>query len=297
MSHRMKLLPPNRAVRLANRTCPYCGVDETERHPFTVEHVVGRRFVPKGSLNKSWALIVRACEACNAIKSDLEDDISAITLQPHIGDRHNDPLLHAEASRKAKGSISRRTKKVIGESHEQTSIEGKIMSAIDVKFEMISPPQLIEKRVHELANMHLQGFFYLMSYNEQERRGGFLPGPVGFVANANRPDWGNPLLRAFAQMTAAWPQQLDCICASGFFKLAMRRETETSPLWSFAIEWNGNHRIVGFFGDLVQAQAYVNAMPDLQWKQWNAGTRYRIEIPLEPEHDLLFASRFSEAES
>src|SRR6266550_9402360 len=115
MPSSMNVLPPNRAVRLDNRTCLYCGLAEAEENPFTVEHVVGRRFVPKGSLDKSWALIGNACLRCNSRKSDLEDDISAITLQPNLGERHADPLLEAEAARKAKGSVSRRTRKRVGE--------------------------------------------------------------------------------------------------------------------------------------------------------------------------------------
>jgi len=297
MSSSMNVMPPDRAVRLDNRTCLYCGIVESEENPFTVEHVVGRRFVPKGSLDKSWALIANACAPCNKKKSDLEDDISAITLQPNLGERHADPLLEAEAARKAKGSFSRRTKKIVGKSHEEGSVEGKMMPGLHVKAGFISPPQLIEKRVHELAQMHLQGFFYLMSYNKAERRGGFLPGTVGFVANANRPDWGNPLLRGFAEKTVAWPQQLDCICASGFFKIAMRRETEVSPVWSFAIEWNTAHRIVGFFGDLDQAQIHVDTLPELQWKRWDATSRYRLEIPIEPENDMLFSNRLPNEES
>jgi hypothetical protein len=289
-SHSMKVLPPSKAVRLDNCTCLYCGALGTDETPLTVEHVVGRRFVPKGSLAGSWALIGNDCDPCNARKAELEDDISAITLQPDLGESHNDPLLAAEAARKAKGSFSRRTKKVVGKSQEEGSVEGKMMSSMDVKFGFISPPQLIESRVHELAHMHLQGFFYLMSYNETERRGGFLPGTVGFVANANRPDWGNPLLCGFAKLTDRWPPQLDCICAGGFFKIAMRRETEESPLWSFALEWNISHRIVGFFGDLGRAQAHVDALPQLQWKRWDATSRYRTEIALEPEHDTLFGN-------
>jgi hypothetical protein len=284
----MKVLPPNKAVRLDNRTCLYCGVAETHEAPLTLEHVVGRRFVPKGSLAKSWALIGNACDPCNAKKAELEDDISAITVQPNLGEKHDDPLLAAEAARKAKGSFSRRTKKVVGQSHEEGSVEGKMMPGLHVKAGFISPPQLIEKRVHELAQMHLQGFFYLMSYNETEQRGGFLPGTVGFVVNANRPDWGNPLLRGFAKLKDAWTQQLDCVCAEGFFKIAMWREAEESPLWSFALEWNRSHRMVGFFGDLDRAQAHVDALPELQWKRWDATSRYRVETALETEEDTLF---------
>src|SRR5260221_4151682 len=146
MSAFMHELPPNKAVRLDNSTCLYCGISEKEI-PLTVEHVVGRRFVPKGSLAKSWALIGNACAACNSKKAELEDDISAITLQPDFGERHDDPFLDAEAVRKAKGSFSRRTKKIVGDSHEEGSVEGKMMSSIDIKFGFVSSPQLIEGRV------------------------------------------------------------------------------------------------------------------------------------------------------
>ena len=42
--------------------------------------MIGRRFVPKGKLNNQWNLIVRVCIKCNNKKSDLEDDISAISM-------------------------------------------------------------------------------------------------------------------------------------------------------------------------------------------------------------------------
>src|SRR5712671_7028860 len=111
MESALKELPANKALRLDNRTCLYCGADPTVDSPHTVEHVVGRRFVPKGSLHQSWALIGNACATCNGVKADLEDDISAITLQPSLGERHTDPMLDAEATRKSANSISRRTRK------------------------------------------------------------------------------------------------------------------------------------------------------------------------------------------
>lgn len=290
MSSDLIMLPSNRASRLNNITCMYCGVEDRPENPLTIEHVIARRFVPKGALNKSWALIGNACSGCNGKKADLEDDISAITLQPNLGEPHTDPALAAEAARKAAGSLSRLTREVVGRSYREHSIEGALMSRMQVKFGFTSPPQLDETRVHELAYMHLQGFFYFMSYRAADRRGGFLPGTVGHVARSNVPDWGNPLLRGFASLTGAWPSQLDRVCANGFFRIAMKLEPTESVIWSFAIEWNKRHRLVGFFGDIDRAQLLVDTLPQLEWKQWNATSRYRWEVPLAPEDDTLFAN-------
>ena len=57
-------------IRLNNISCPYCGVmltcETTDK-----EHVIGRRFVPKGKLNGNWNLVVNACRTCSGIKADL----------------------------------------------------------------------------------------------------------------------------------------------------------------------------------------------------------------------------------
>jgi hypothetical protein len=50
-------------------------------HPLPVSFGRSGRFVPKRSFAKGWALIIRSCLRCNNEKSDLEDDIAAITLQ------------------------------------------------------------------------------------------------------------------------------------------------------------------------------------------------------------------------
>src|ERR1700730_2391905 len=113
MADTLQDLPNNNATRLNNVTCVYCGAKNSVENPLTDEHVVGRRFVPKGSFAKGWSLIVQSCLLCNCEKSDLEDDISAITLQPDLGRSHQDTDLAAQAQRKAGGSFSRRTKKLV----------------------------------------------------------------------------------------------------------------------------------------------------------------------------------------
>jgi len=45
-------LPNNKVTRLANATCAYCGMEGRADNPLTDEHVIGRRFVPKGTLDR-----------------------------------------------------------------------------------------------------------------------------------------------------------------------------------------------------------------------------------------------------
>src|SRR5271154_4986865 len=115
MSHANESLkdwPTDKPIILDNSTCVYCGTT-LEADNTTREHVVGRKFVPKGTLDRQWSLIVQACRACNEAKADLEDDISAVTMQPDVLGRHasQDDLLIRESVRKAGGSVSRWTGK------------------------------------------------------------------------------------------------------------------------------------------------------------------------------------------
>ncbi len=282
--------PTNRVVRLKNLTCAYCGERGSNASPLTVEHVIGRRFVPKGSLAGGWNLILNACRACNAAKSDLEDDISAITLQPNLQDRHEDPALASEAARKAQNAMSRMTRKPVADSHATDSVEGTIFGAVKFTANYVSPPQIAQDRAHRLAWLHLQGFIYMMSYDSETRQGRFIPGDVGFVCEARKPDWGNELIRGFADLTKDWPVRLICECAQGFFKVVMRKHPAKEQLCSFALEWNANYRLIGFFGDTDTAQELVNALPELKWKRVDATRRMREEIPIKAEDDTFFAT-------
>lgn len=279
----------NKATRLRNLTCAYCGVANDPANPLTDEHVIGRRFVPKGSLASGWCLIVRACERCNNAKADLEDDISAITLLPRLGDVHEDAELAAIASRKAKGSLSRRTKKAVADSYEENEIKGRFGPNVKMNFGMVAPPQLDPERARRLAHLHLQGFFYLVTYDEERRSGGFIPGEIGWLNEASREDWGNPIQQGFAALVRDWPVRVEGAGASGFFKIAIRRDPTGAEVWSFALEWNKNLRLIGFFGDLSIAQAFVDAIPPLQWQRIDANRRMRREIPLKPDDDVLFS--------
>lgn len=147
----MQDLPTNKATRLDNVSCIYCGDTGDVSNPLTDEHVIGRRFVSKGSFVSGWSFIARACQRCNNEKADLEDDISAITLLPDLGNGHEEADLAALALRKARGSRSRRTKKLVIDSYEENKISGKLMQSVDVSFGFVAPPQLERGRVRRLA--------------------------------------------------------------------------------------------------------------------------------------------------
>jgi len=277
-------------MKLANITCVYCGNKDEPDNPLTDEHVIGRNFVPKGSLATGWNLITKACHSCNDKKADLENDLSAITLLPDLGTSHDRLDLQALAARKAGGSHSRHTGKAVADSYEEGAIEGKLMGALDVRFSFVGPPRMAPERVRQLAHFHLQGFFYLITYNEVERTGGSLPGDLGWVNDARLPDWGNALQVAFADLTNRWDSRIEGVGAEGYFKIAIRRDPSGADLWSFALEWNKALRSIGFFGDLARAQAYVDALPALELKQIDATHRMRLEVPLDAKDDLALSS-------
>lgn len=143
--------PPNRPIRLKNVTCPFCGVGLEETA--STEHVIGRRFVPRGKFNNHWNLLVAACTKCNNAKSELEDDLSALTMQPDVAGRFaaDDERLLDEARRKGAGSFSRRTRKPVAQSQERLSITGSVMPGVTVRFGFVGPPQLDEARAYKLA--------------------------------------------------------------------------------------------------------------------------------------------------
>ena len=113
---------PDQPVRLSNVTCCYC------RSPFSdipsnEEHVIARKFVPSGTLDRSWNMIAQACVPCNTQKSDLEDDMAVLSLQHYRFDG-TDPERDAMAKKaltKAPRVYSRYARKPVSESHQESS--------------------------------------------------------------------------------------------------------------------------------------------------------------------------------
>lgn len=284
-------LSANRAVTLDNISCPYCGSLLAGKRS-TVEHVIGRRFVPKGTMNACWNLILRACEDCNARKAGLEDDISAITMAPDMAGRYaeSEAVLRDEAERKGRGSLSRRTRRPVIESHERVRIKMPFGPG-HMTAEFTSPRQVDMQRIYDLARLQLMAFFYFVTYQKDEKRGRFWR--VGFhpLEHVVRSDWGNLTLMAFADAIADWDYRLILVSAEGYYRTLIRRHP-TTDCWAWALEWNRNYRVVGFFGDRDAAQQIVNTFPEMQVTTIHeTPTRFlriRQDVPLREEDDKLF---------
>ena len=250
--------------------------------------------MPRGTLDKSWNLIVRACAPCNGTKSDLEDDISAITMQGDGFGRlvRQDQRLAAATGRKAVKSFSRRTGRRVVDSHESIHLSHETGAGIRMTFSLVAPPQAAPARVAALADLQLRALFYWLTYNQPTRVGGFWPGRFYLVNSASRSDWGNQQQRWFARLCAGFELRLVAVAADGYFKVSIRRQIP-SLCWGWALEWNDNLRSVGFFGDEAAVEAVATAMPLQPATAHPQGDgsvlRIRREVPLEPSEDTLFS--------
>lgn len=111
-------LSHNQPTRLRNDRCAYCNAEFVGDEP-EKEHVIGKNFVPKGSHQQWWNLHLNSCHRCNQIKSKLENDISAISMQQtFVSESDFDEELSREAERKSK-TKSQRTGKPVKDSAEE----------------------------------------------------------------------------------------------------------------------------------------------------------------------------------
>ena len=292
IDYKFKILPNNKPLTLENETCVYCAKVFADKD-WTKEHVVGRRFVPKGKFDKEWNLIVCACHKCNNIKAALEDDISAITMQPDAAGKHSidDELLRSESERNGKNCFSRKTGKPVNKSVENLKINVPFSHNAKFTFHVIAPPQIESNRTYELARLQLMGFFYMITYNPETRRGGFWPGYFIPVLEAIRDDWGNPVHMGFMRAVKEWELRLLFVGADGFFKMIIRRHP-SEECWSWALEWNHNLRIVGFFCQedaalkVKESFSPLNTVPIGKDNEGEFGIRRNIG--LRKEDDRLF---------
>ena len=293
MSENLIQPSPNAVIKIQNRNCAYCGNELTDAVA-TEEHVIGRRFVPKNTLFGQWNVIVRACSKCNNAKSALEDDISAITMQPDgFGVfASEDGRLKAEAARKER-SQSRHTGKPVAESAVQLNLSGHLGSDATLSIAMSGPPQVSDERSFQLAYYHVQGFFFLITFDEANQRGGFFKGVFRPVMATRRADWGNAKMRAFASTKASWKVRCEGIAANEYFKVSIRRHLADAEVWAWALEWNQNFRVIGFFGNEEDVEKELAALPHLVMKEigreGNAVYRIRHDIPLPTEDDIMFS--------
>lgn len=292
LSEELSELATNIYHFLDNVTCPYCGDDLTQDNS-NEEHVIGRRFIPKGKLDGEWNLVVRAHTTCNTVKSKLEDDISAITLAGRVWfDSDNvEQSLISEAQRKIKGSYSRKTGKLVKDSQEEGKFEVPVGLGATMTFHVASAPQVDPSRLFELARMHVMAFFYFITFNQETKKGGFWQDGFYPVSNVHHGDWGNIQHRVFMSTVVTWEPCLVGITADGFFKIIIRRHPH-EECWSWALEWNKNYRLIGFFGDRESAEAIVNTFPLLEMTAISTGgeslLKGRKHARLDEKDDFLF---------
>lgn len=288
----LKSQPFKKPVVLKNTNCPFCGDDVFL--DWTKEHIIGRNFVPKGTLNKEWNLILRACRECNNRKSDLEDDLSSISMLPKLGSSHVEEGALKESSQRKLKSKSRKTGKPVGLSHETIEVRCEPMPGLAVNYSLISPPQAEPSRIYELCRLQLAGFFFFQTYNENTFRGGFwLEGfyPVSSVTNT---DWGNDTQVSFSNIVQDWETRFYLSTANNFYRVIIRRDP-SGTCWAWAVEWNRNYRTVGFFGNHEIAQATFDEVvfPIGTTVSKNQGgiVTIRKEVRIEEDEDMLFEPR------
>ncbi len=279
-------------TRLGNRACCYCGThlanaDRTE------DHVIGRRFVPVGSLAGSWNLIVQSCSACNLKKSDLEDDISSITMAYHLFGfpSMNNPDIQDEARRKAHRSKSRKTNKKVKNSSESLTFKYQASPSFSLSGSFSAPPQLTEERAGKLAMMQINAFFYLLTYQVEASAGHYWPGEFYIIQGGIKTDWGNERYLHFMRKTSGWDHRLIAVAASGFYKVEIRKH-ETLPCWSWAVEWNDCYRMVGFFGTVEHIESFIAEFPMLETlviqQSASSGILFRQDQEITAGDDTLF---------
>lgn len=295
-------LPTNQPMRLNNVNCIYCGKSFDNDLLRTKEHVIGRRFVPRGSLHQEWNLIVWACITCNGEKANLEDDISAVSMQADVAGSYacNSHSFAGEAERKARSSISRRTRRLVAESQENLLVDVSLGSDISLTFDLKAPPQVESSRILRLAQMQVQAFFYMLTYKEELGKGSYWNGKFVQIIEVRRADWGNQLVRGFMDLVVSWEPRIILLGANQFFGIIIRRHPR-AEVWSWALEWNRNFRVVGLFGNMTAIEDTLSSLPrlDLQWMRSDSGDMLsvRTDVALLDENDNLFEWKAEEESS
>lgn len=288
----MILLPTDRTIMIANTLCPYCG-GELRARDRTRDHVLARKFVPQGTLVNSANIGLWACSICNGLKSQLEDDISAITMLPDTNGRfaRNDERLRRSSARKARGSVSAATRKRVEHSHPRMNLNLPIQNAsLNVGF--TGHPEIDDERAAQLAWMQLQGFWFFQGFDRSLGWGARLTAAdfhlVGLVSRA---DWGNPQIRAFESEMKSLDPQLHAVLAEGYFRATVRRYPGEQTL-AWAVEWNEAFRCFGYWGPIRACEEKAESLPALEMTflagDTTNGIAFRIETALAEEDDTLF---------
>lgn len=199
--------------------------------------------------------------------------------------------LATDSKRKRVKSISRLTRRSMKDSLWSTTLHSRFGPA-KMEFKLTSPPAVEPSRLSELARLQVSAFMYWLTFHKSDQRGLFVAGEFYTANIAIRNDWGNPLQRSFMETVRAWDDRLVGGTAGGHFGVAIRRRGDEA-LWSWALEWNMNYRMVGLMGSRDEIRSVVYELPVLEMREVSRSesevVRMRRETPLEPSDDKLFA--------
>lgn len=282
---------------LKNKTCVYCGIKLSDENR-TKEHVIGRKFIPKGQLNKNWNLIVYACTSCNNEKSELENDISAISMQPNSYGQYADSseILRTESLRKGK-SISKLTGQAVNKSKNKLHMKVKSDNYKDAMIIFDGPPQVETNRLYLLAKFHMMAIFYLTTYDSIKLTGSFWRGSFMPVLDTCNGDWGNVVNIDFMRKVKTWEPRF-LISSDGLYFKAVMRKNPDYDNWSWALEWNKNYRLIGFFGDVAPVEEICKKFRKIEkikvGRNKYGDVSYHKEVKLNMSDDVLFKYQIKE---
>lgn len=165
-------------------------------------------------------------------------------------------------------------------------------STASMKFGFVSPAQVDHERMFQLVRFQLAGFFYLMTFNEETELGKYWPGIYAPMGAVHRRDWGNTNIVSFSKTTASWDFKFGGgPTSNGYFQALIKRNGQHS-VWSWAIEWNKQYRLYGFFGDEALIEQIDKTIEKNVFgppiKDGDSVFRSRIEVPLQEGEDRFF---------
>ena len=285
----------NRNASESNQFCLYCGrrVGSNAEIESNKEHLIGRNFVPKGSLaGDAFNFVFRACIECNTEKSDAERHVSTVSLFNSPA-RLVDLSINDLAARKASNDHHPTERRLVRDASVPHKIETE-GNGFSGTLHMTSPPQLEYKSVLLLAVRQIQGLFALISTEDPrvpEKSKLLAADKVLLHKDYNYGDWGNPQLIEIIERTKGWSAPLFVNSASGHFKAILRIPKSQEEGYFWALEWNKSVRIVGAICHPSQYPVWLKDLPQLKW--WSIpgkDCRIRMETPLRGIPDHLFTT-------
>ncbi len=279
----------------SNQYCPYCGVfvGLGSEVPSDKEHLIARRFVPKGSLEGgAFNFIFRSCKVCNNRKASAERHVSSVTLYNSPG-RAEDARVDEIARRKASQDFHPDKKGVRIEDASDRHSTAFQIGPMSVRFGFVSPPRLNDDEARVLACCHVKALFALLTTSDCRVKEACRIVPatqVHFFGRYGHGDWGNARLAAITHRVQSWPCYGNIATANGYFRAILRRDDKW---WFWALEWNRSVRVIGAIASENEVPDIFRDLPKLKWMALPDGSgRMREETPLGDVPDTVFQSDF-----